>query len=577
MMLAIMRRSVLFVGVFALVVGAGGPAGLAAQEGGATIDFRVLNPDGTPVRDLKPEEVQIRVAGRQRAIKSLRLVDAGAGGGGAAAPAASVLPPPFGTNAGGSGATAGGRAILIIVDDEALPVGGERAVRDAVTSYVDALSPGDRVAFAIAPRDTAGVGLGSDVARIKEALTKLSGRQRGSSPVVIDTEQTLLLIRSMLAPLAGTESPVTVLFFASRLASPSADSSVNTSFFQEMGTAAAAARAQFYIINSDVSVAQRSEGLETLASVTGAGTVLRLAGQPDLLKRIATETSAYYVATIDGESTDRGASGQRLDLRVSRDGVQTRSRPEVVFARTAAAAGGKPGAASTPRDMLRDPRPFNDLEVRTRGVAARDTGGRMRVTVFSEAADPAVKLSAAEVALIDPSNKFAPTSVDQKQLAGRPIVTAHSVAPGKYRLRFAAVDASGKGGAADYDVDASLTDAGTLKMSGLLLFGAGDANAFSPRLVFRDEAAVAAYLEIYGDVAAAPVAARVEIASSVDGAAIASVQPGGKGTSEADRFILTAQLPLDKLAPGDYIVRAFVKQGEGAEGRVIATLRKLAK
>jgi hypothetical protein len=69
----------------------------------------------------------------------------------------------------------------------------------------------------------------------------------------------------------------------------------------------------------------------------------------------------------------------------------------------------------------------------------------------------------------------------------------------------------------------------------------------------------------------------MEIASSMDGPAIETVQPGGKTTSEPDRFILTGQLSLEKLAPGDYVVRAIIKHGDGPEGRVFATLRKLAK
>ena len=73
------------------------------------------------------------------------------------------------------------------------------------------------------------------------------------------------------------------------------------------------------------------------------------------------------------------------------------------------------------------------------------------------------------------------------------------------------------------------------------------------------------------------VSARMEIASSVDGPAIVKVQPGGRGTSEPDKFILTAELPIAALAPGDYVVRAFVQMEGQAEGRVMRTLRKLPK
>jgi len=73
------------------------------------------------------------------------------------------------------------------------------------------------------------------------------------------------------------------------------------------------------------------------------------------------------------------------------------------------------------------------------------------------------------------------------------------------------------------------------------------------------------------------VTARMEVAASADGPAIASVQPGGTGTSEPDRFILTAEIPIASLAPGDYVVRAVVSMAGQPEGRVTKTFRKVAR
>jgi hypothetical protein len=329
------------------------------------------------------------------------------------------------------------------------------------------------------------------------------------------------------------------------------------------------------VINSDNAVSQRDEGLETLASVTGAGTVLRMAGNPDLLQRIAAETSAYYKAIVDAEGSDRAGQGQRLELRVAREGVTTRFRPEVVATASAAAGAAKPGAKVAPGDMLRNTSAFTDLPVRTVGVPSRDVEGRIKVAVFSEPVDPSTKLTAAAVGLISPEGKFTPAVIDQKQMGSYPIVTAHSVAPGTYRLRFAAVDASGKAGAADYQVNATLTDAGPLKMSGLMVTGIRN-NSIAPQMLFSDEPAALAYLEIYGELNA-PVSARIEVASSLDGPAIETVQAGGQQTNEPDKFVLTGQIPLAKLQPGDYVVRAIVKMGENPEGKVVASFRKVQK
>ncbi len=71
--------------------------------------------------------------------------------------------------------------------------------------------------------------------------------------------------------------------------------------------------------------------------------------------------------------------------------------------------------------------------------------------------------------------------------------------------------------------------------------------------------------------------AKIEIAATPDGPALETTKPGGQRTSEPDRFILQAKLPIAKLAPGDYVVRAIVQAAGQPEGRVFRTLRKVAK
>jgi hypothetical protein len=56
---------------------------------------------------------------------------------------------------------------------------------------------------------------------------------------------------------------------------------------------------------------------------------------------------------------------------------------------------------------------------------------------------------------------------------------------------------------------------------------------------------------------------------------LTTVQPGGRLSSEPDKVLLTAELPIGSLEPGDYVVRAFLKMGDGAEGRLLRTLRKV--
>ena len=148
--------------------------------------------------------------------------------------------------------------------------------------------------------------------------------------------------------------------------------------------------------------------------------------------------------------------------------------------------------------------------------------------------------------------------------------------PGKYRLRVAATDSNGKSGAVDYEIDASLTPAGPLQLGQLLLLGPRG-ESFSPQMQFKDEAEMAAYIEIYGPVGTSKVGAKIEIAPTADGKAVVEGQVGGSGTSEADKFILNAKLAIASLPPGDYVVRAIVQVEGQPEGRVTRTMRKLPK
>ena len=70
--------------------------------------------------------------------------------------------------------------------------------------------------------------------------------------------------------------------------------------------------------------------------------------------------------------------------------------------------------------------------------------------------------------------------------------------------------------------------------------------------------------------------AYVELTADPDGEPLQAVPLTPSATSEADRFLLSAKIPLDSVKPGDYMVRAVVGV-QGQEGRVTRTLRKVAQ
>jgi len=150
------------------------------------------------------------------------------------------------------------------------------------------------------------------------------------------------------------------------------------------------------------------------------------------------------------------------------------------------------------------------------------------------------------------------------------------VPPGVYRIRVAATDSTGRGGATDVEVAAEMTPAGTLKLSSLVL-GLWRDNTFHPRLQFSTEPVVIAYLDVVGGVAGAPVAAFVEIARTANGPAISTSRLAIESTSDPGRFQASAAVPIGALPPGDYVVRAIVGIDGQPMGRVTRVLRKVGQ
>jgi hypothetical protein len=344
---------------------------------------------------------------------------------------------------------------------------------------------------------------------------------------------------------------------------------LTTNDFQKAGIAASQARARVYVIQPDTSATGNTEGLESLAGATG-GQYQRIATDANPFARIALETSAYYVATVDAEPNDRNGQSHRVEIKVAREGTTVRTAPQMTLARPAARA-----AALSPREIVKTTSAFRELPLRFAAYPSRGTDGKIQVLIMAEPLDRGTTLNAATLALIDGTGRIAvQASADEKQSATRPMIMAIPATPGSYRLRFAATDTTGRMGAADHTFSADLVSAGPLKLSALVL-GTTGANGFAPAFQFSTEPNAVAYLEIYGQIAGQQVTAQIEVANTVDGPAIASVKPGGRATTEPDKFILTAEIPLAALAPGDYVVRAIVAVAGQPEGRVIQTLRKV--
>ena len=235
----------------------------------------------------------------------------------------------------------------------------------------------------------------------------------------------------------------------------------------------------------------------------------------------------------------------------------------------------KPNAAKTPADTLKDMNAYRDLPIRSMAFASRNTGDeKMKVVAAIEPIDPAVALTSVVAGLYDGPKLIARWTSKPEDVVNKPVMAALLVPMGTYRLRTSASDAAGHLGAVDESFSAQLTPAGPLKLSSLVLGAAKTGGGFAPQMEFSAEPAAIAYLEIYGGKPNMPVAGTVEVAETVNGPAVQTVQVQWGATAEPDKFNGFAQIALSSLKPGDYIVRAIVGVEGQPEGRVMHTLRK---
>src|SRR5262245_31024071 len=112
------RACLLVAGVIVTLSGFGDRSAPRAQSAGGdavSVSFLAVGRDGKPVLDLKADEVQLRVDGKQRTLKSLDRIDAPAAAAGDRGKAAGPAPaPPYGSNmadGGGAATGSGGRQI----------------------------------------------------------------------------------------------------------------------------------------------------------------------------------------------------------------------------------------------------------------------------------------------------------------------------------------------------------------------------------------------------------------------------------------------------------------------------------
>jgi len=72
------------------------------------------------------------------------------------------------------------------------------------------------------------------------------------------------------------------------------------------------------------------------------------------------------------------------------------------------------------------------------------------------------------------------------------------------------------------------------------------------------------------------LSATLEVARDLDGPALVAL-PLALARADEGRVVATGAAPVGALPPGDYVVRGIIRLEDGTTGRVVRTLRKVAR
>ena len=160
-------------------------------------------------------------------------------------------------------------------------------------------------------------------------------------------------------------------------------------------------------------------------------------------------------------------------------------------------------------DVLASTEAATDLRLRVGSFTVRDADGKLRVGVLVEPADGSVGLASAGAILIEGNGRVA-AHWNARDATERPLLGAMTVPAGFYRVRAAAIDTSGRAGAAEAEIEVGLTEVGGLSLGSLLL-GISRGGTTFLQLEFGSEPTARASFDIYGGTAGQRLSATLEL------------------------------------------------------------------
>lgn len=602
------------------------PAGAERQErfrsGVALLELNVgvLDAEGQPVPDLRAQDFDVRVGGRERKVLLARYRattgDARESIGQAYGPSV-----PFATNTAGQR----GQVVVLAIDLETLKAGHEQVMLRTAARLIEAAGPND--AFGLLPIPGKSVDLTRDRAAILRALGLVRGTsarsfRRFSISVdeavafeqhhrrviedVVEREcpqfllgcpaelrddaaellrnarrhiQTFLTsVARVAARFQAIDAPKTFVIMSGGL--PFEQESLT--YFQEVKRQIVAAGIAVYAVQlhtpeTDASnrrpggvdfyaASDLDKGLANVASMTGGRFLSGVGTAAGAFDRITAAVMHGYVLGVELDAAD--SAGKPLDVR-----VEVR-RPNMAVTAPLQATPRQPAARPAVQlaQVLAAPVPASALPLTAAAYVVRGSeSGTLKVIIFGEidvAGEMAPQFAVQVLSGERPVHETNGTAAAGP--AGAQVLTAAQIAPGSYVIKLGAAQAS-RAGTLELPLSVQLRTLGALRISDLIT--GSDAAGFRPAITLRGGERAAALVEAYGEATeltalTATAAIRRRGSDSVLKQSEASIAR----TGEPDRCVILGALDTRGLEPGVYVLSMSMRSG-AAETTVSGYLR----
>lgn len=404
------------------------------------VDVSIVDGQGRPVDDLRPEEFTLKVDGRPRRLSSAAFINLRRTRDDADPERAA-----YSTNQHARP----GRRILIVVDEANIHQGNGRTVMRAAADFIDGLNPSDRVSLEFIPGTGPLIGFTANHRLVTQLLANGVGKMieaSASSKIglseamvlmrdgqnskvwadVIDREciglenvassyvnckqnlanearlvwqearaqatNSLLSLRAIVERMRGARTPTTLVLITEGLVVEPSSTELNW-----VAPATSSAQINLFALALDGSFADASmqrispthyedrqlytEGLDRLTA-SARGAVLPIAvSAKSVFARLDLEISGYYLLSFEPDLVDRDGKPHDISVSVSRPGVTVRSRPQFAVMPTP--------PARTPEqalvDTFKNPLPVADVGMKLTTYTYRDDASKkLKVLVSVE-------------------------------------------------------------------------------------------------------------------------------------------------------------------------------------------------